>query len=85
MSVPVEIWSTVTAIRKQWVVPKVADVLVRVAFALVGDLPREVPSASELLADDLQHVLGMVVVLAEEHRLWHLRATGEHLGGSPCP
>ena len=46
---------------------------------LVGDLLAEVVAPAELLADDLDDVLGVAVVLGEDQRLGHLGAAGEDL------
>jgi hypothetical protein len=47
---------------------------------LVRDLLAEVVPLAELLADDLDDVVGVVVGLREYKRLGHFAATGEYLG-----
>ena len=53
------------------------------AGGLVGDLHREVVAAAELLAHDLDDVVGVGVVLGEDQGLRHLGAAGEDLGEEP--
>ena len=50
------------------------------AGRLVGDLGGEVVALAELLAGDLDDVVGVRVVLGEDQRLRHLAAAGEDLG-----
>lgn len=47
---------------------------------LVGDLLAEVVAAAELVADDLDDVLGMAVVLGEDQRLRHLPPARKDVG-----
>ena len=53
------------------------------AGRLVGDLGGEVVALAEHLADDLDDVVGVRVVLGEDQRLRHLGAAGEDLGEEP--
>ena len=53
------------------------------AGRLVGDLGGEVVALAEHLADDLDDLLGVGVVLGEDQRLRHLGAAGEDLGEQP--
>ena len=58
------------------------QVLGRVAGGAVGDLLGELVALAELLAQDLDDVLGVVVVLGEDQGLGHFGAAGEDVGAA---